>query len=115
MDWRYATCKSVDPICAGHADGVLRISQLDFIPSSNITQLGARFVVKTTDGTISASTDEGAVASSTPIVQGGEYTITVPGGLSSELKGKSANLQYILYRIDNNEVEVCAEAIVTFK
>lgn len=114
MEWRYATCEAADQVCNVIADGVARISQLDFIPSTNIKQLGARFYVKSTDGVVSSVFDEGPVNSTVPIEEGNHYTITVPGGSSLKLKGKSTTFQYILYKIENNEVEVCAEAPLNF-
>ncbi len=44
-------------------------------------------------------------------VKGGEtYNVNSVGGAVKELKGKTITLQYILYRVDNNEVDVCTEA-----
>lgn len=106
IEWRVEGC-SGEGTCQLPGDDSKRKSELEFVPSQDIDGLGARFIM-IMDG-------EPQTIYERPIsdskVKGGEtYNVNSVGGAVKELKGKTITLQYILYRVDNNEVDVCTEA-----
>ncbi len=82
---------------------------MEFIPSQDISGLGVRFNVIKDGEAINAYEREISDSS----VQGGQrYVVHAVGGASEKLKGQTVQVQYILYHVEDNNVEICAEADV---
>jgi len=107
VEWRYETCGG-EGICKIPGDDNLkRPSELEFIPSQDSEALGVRLGV-VSDGATKIVYEK-AIANSA--VQGGErYIMNALGGAKQDHKGKTITLQFILYRVDTGDVEVCSEA-----
>lgn len=61
-----------------------------------------------TDGEMTTAYERSIANSS---VQGGQrYQVNALGGASKDLNGKTVKIQYLLFRVDDNDVEVCVES-----
>lgn len=106
MEWRVQGCHN-EGVCKIPADGQPKLSEFDFVPSQDASGIGIRFIVYS-DGTENTAYDK-AIADSS--VEGGhQYTVTSMGSPSKDMKGKFIRAQFILYRVEDGDVDVCAEA-----
>jgi len=106
LELRVEGCNPDSPCQVPH-DGTPRASELDFVPSEDIPELGVRVNVLS-DGQYK-TVYEKPVANSA--VQSGErYTVNAKGAASKDLKGHTVTLQYVLYRVGDNTIETCTEA-----
>lgn len=106
MQLRYEPCDGTG-VCQVPADGERRRSELEFIPSEDISGLGIRFII-IQDGQASKAYER---AISDSEVQGGQrYQVNSLSGASEKLKGKKLTIQYMLYRVEDDDVEICVEA-----
>lgn len=80
---------------------------MEFVPSEDIDALGIKFIL-IRDGE-AQTVYERPVSDSA--VQGGEtYVVNGAGAPGEELRGQKVTTQYILYRVDSGDVEICTEA-----
>ncbi|CAL8121348.1 unnamed protein product [Orchesella dallaii] len=105
--WRFETCGGEGICKIPGDDNQKRQSEFEFIPSQDSEGLGVRLGV-VSDGNTKIVYEK-AIANSA--VQGGElYVMNALGGAKKDHIGKTVTLQYILYRVDTGDVEVCSEA-----
>lgn len=94
-------------VCRLPGDGLTRPTELEFVPSEDIDALGIRAIIIENGATNNIY--ERPIADSE--VQGGEtYIMNAAVTISEKLKGKTLTAQYILFRVDDNNVETCVEA-----
>lgn len=110
IQWRLEGCNTTSSVCQYPADEKLRQCALEFIPSENIEQLGAR-VTLAMNGMDPHTVLDRPIEDS-EVVVGIPTTIYSRGRIAKELKGRYVTVQYILYNVDSGVTQVCAEADV---
>ncbi|ODM93615.1 hypothetical protein Ocin01_13065 [Orchesella cincta] len=107
LQWRFEPCTGEGVCQVPGDDNFKRPSELDFIPSQDSSALGVR-VILVNDGSTNTVYEK---AISDSAVQGGQrYTVNGLGGAKADMKGRTVTVQYVLYRVDTGDVEVCTEA-----